>query len=187
MSQLVAPTEAPAATPERKFVKLWTVADLEPVLKQDQRPRHFEAGRKIFQETGCTKCHLLKGEGFPIGPDLSKVQEKFKGVELLRQILEPSLKIDPEYTAYLVMKSDYTAVTGFLVEEGKDAITIRDAVFYSEEPLVIPRSEIEALRKAPLSAMPTSLLSTFTAAEILDLLAFVEAGGDPEAAVYKNP
>jgi hypothetical protein len=49
----------------------------------------------------------------------------------------------------------------------------------------IPRSEIAQQRPARLSSMPASLTDGLTRTELLDLLAYVLAGGDPADPAFR--
>jgi hypothetical protein len=58
-----------------------------------------------------------------------------------------------------------------------DAIHVRSNPLRPEEIKIIPKSRIEEHRKSSVSIMPEGLLDTFTREEILDLVAFVQSGG----------
>src|SRR6185295_19492217 len=91
-------TAAPSSGPSRKFVKMWSTAELEEDAKA-LSGRSFARGRELFTAAGCIKCHTIAGEGSKLGPDLSKVAEKYRGEKLLRQILEPSTEINDQFRA----------------------------------------------------------------------------------------
>ena len=55
-----------------------------------------------------------------------------------------------------------------------------------DERIVIPRDRIESLQKSDVSMMPVGLVSTLTRDEVLDLLAYVEAGGDPRHPAFRK-
>ena len=48
-----------------------------------------------------------------------------------------------------------------------------------EEATVINKSDVELSRPSSISPMPAGLLNSLTREEILDLLAFLQAGGNP--------
>jgi putative heme-binding domain-containing protein len=54
-------------------------------------------GMKSFLDVQCHQCHQMDGRGIELGPDLSKVSERFRGKDLLQQILKPSSHIDEPY------------------------------------------------------------------------------------------
>ena len=54
------------------------------------------------------------------------------------------------------------------------------------ELTVIPKSKVQGRKVAELSMMPTGLLVTLQKDEILDLVAFIESGGDPKGTVFRK-
>ena len=63
------------------------------------------------------------------------------------------------------------------MEQNDKAIRLAANPAVPDERIVIPRDRIEGLQKSDQSLMPAGLLSTLTREEVLDLLAYVEAGG----------
>ena len=59
-------------------------------------------GKQMFQVASCVSCHKMEGVGNEFGPDLLKLDPKLaKPVEVLRHMLEPSLKIDDKYQQWI--------------------------------------------------------------------------------------
>ena len=61
-------------------------------LRTDERS--IMRGMQAYTKARCNQCHLHSGHGVNLGPDLTKIGERFKGQKLLRQILEPSHEIN---------------------------------------------------------------------------------------------
>jgi hypothetical protein len=55
-----------------------------------------------------------------------------------------------------------------------------------EKPVVLKVSDIDERKKSPTSIMPKGLLDKLTREEILDLVAYVFAGGDPKHKVFQG-
>ena len=55
-----------------------------------------------------------------------------------------------------------------------------------DKATVINRDEIDAQKKSEVSQMPLGLLDRFSREEILDLIAYVYAGGDKHHKTYKH-
>ena len=74
---------APNAKPARKaqkqhtFVKMWTMADLDPLLPQAAKGRNFANGRDAFAAGQCVLCHRFGDEGGAVGPDLTSIAARF--------------------------------------------------------------------------------------------------------------
>ena len=63
------------------FVKQWTLADLSADAG-NLESRSVMRGMKSFMTARCNQCHAIGGHGATIGPDLTKVAEKYKGAKL---------------------------------------------------------------------------------------------------------
>jgi putative heme-binding domain-containing protein len=177
------PLPESANAPVRKFVKMWTMADLAADA-DTLAGRNYEQGRKVFEIAGCSKCHKLNEVGTVLGPDLSKIADRFKGQKLLQQMLEPSTEINKQYQTWVAALNDGRVISGMLLEQNDTSITLLPNPLKPETKISIARADIEELEASNVSTMPMSLLITFTQDEILDLLAFVQAGGQKQNPVF---
>ena len=176
---VVARSTDDGAAPAREFVKDWTMADLEPALGPGwDEGRSLERGRILFSDAGCLKCHTIAGEGAEGGPDLSKITEKYRGVDLLRTIVEPSAEILGGYFYHYIVLESGGDVIGRIVEDDGKALHVMRDLQKPDDIVIVRKDEIEAQVQTPLSPMPTGLLVTLTKGEILDLLAYLESGGE---------
>jgi putative heme-binding domain-containing protein len=169
-------TPAPSSGPSRKFVKMWTLADLEADVKS-LSGRSFTKGKELFTAAGCIKCHTVAGEGSKLGPDLTKITEKYRGDKLLRQILEPSTEVNDQFRAHVFQTADGDVVTGVIVKEDASAVHVVTNLLLPNEVRVLAKDKIAARKPSELSPMPTGMLVTLQKDEILDLLFFLESGG----------
>jgi putative heme-binding domain-containing protein len=159
----------------RSFVKNWKVADLAGKLDEGLRGRSLEIGKRIFAEASCAGCHKIQGKGGVIGPELTGLYDRWKGdrVAILREILEPSHRIDDKYAMHLVLTFDGRTVSGILVEETKEQITLMSNP-EEAEPTVIPQDDIEEVVKTSTSMMPKAILDQYTQDEIFEMLFYLE-------------
>ncbi len=113
----------------RSLVKNWTVDDLRPHLESGLRGRSPEIGKRLFVEASCAQCHkagdLVAGN---VGPELSQVMQRWKGdsLEVLREILDPSHRIDPKYVVNIVVTDAGETLTGIILKEDDDQVLILD-------------------------------------------------------------
>ncbi len=158
----------------RSFVQSWTVEDLQPDLEMQLRGRSPEIGKRLFAEASCGGCHKMDGEGGVIGPELTDVMQRWKGdkVGILREILEPSHKVDAKYVMQRILTVDGRTVTGVLIEQNDDLIKLLTNP-ESKEPTVISQDDIEAMVPSSVSMMPKALLDQYTQDEIYELLAYL--------------
>ncbi|MBL8842617.1 MAG: c-type cytochrome, partial [Planctomycetes bacterium] len=110
---IAAAAAAPAAPaihhdgPVREFVKMWSVADLAPALGAGfEKGRPAARGQAVLEAAGCIQCHHFRGAGLKSAPDLSAIGTKYRGVELLKQIVEPSAAILEGYEQQLFFLKD---------------------------------------------------------------------------------
>ncbi|QDV36538.1 PQQ-dependent sugar dehydrogenase [Tautonia plasticadhaerens] len=134
-----------------------------------------DRGRAIFaaeSAVNCKSCHRLGGIGVEIGPDLGRIGEKYPRAELLRQIIEPSLVIEPNYALYLVATKSGGIHSGLLIADDGAGVVLRDA---QGQEIRIDSSEVEEIRTQPDSLMPELLLRGLTAQEAADLLEYLSS------------
>src|SRR5207237_386109 len=77
-------------------------------------------GRAVFART-CAPCHLLDGVGNTVGPDLASLS-KHSVEDLLSNILDPNMAINPAYVAYNVETAGGELETGLLHSESGDSV-----------------------------------------------------------------
>jgi putative membrane-bound dehydrogenase-like protein len=160
----------------RSFVKNWQVEDLQIELEAGMRGRNPEIGKKLFTEATCAGCHQIQGQGGRIGPELTGVFQKWKGdrVALLREVIDPSHKIDDKYAMRRILTVDGQTLSGIVIAEDKNAVSI----LASQEatlPTVIARADIEEMNTSKVSMMPKALLDQYTQDEIFEILAYLES------------
>ncbi len=126
----------------------------------------------------CAGCHTLWGEGGKVGPELTGAERKDLGV-LLPNIVDPSGMIRPEYHAQQLLTRDGQVLSGLIVEDGPEALTLLDAQSIRH---VIAKARIEQQRPAALSLMPEKLLDPLSDPEIRDLFAYLRGEGPVAAA-----
>jgi putative heme-binding domain-containing protein len=172
----------PWAASQAPFVRNWTLADLEPELERLRSGRSFDAGRALFERTSCLTCHRIGGEGGSTGPDLTGAGNRFGPRDVLAALLEPSATISDQYLDTEVWTLDGDVVVGRLVESEPDHLVLKRAG--DDLRVTIARADVDLERPHPLSRMPEGLLDTCTLEEVLDLMAYVLAGGDPGARAF---
>ncbi|MFT5302453.1 MAG: putative heme-binding domain-containing protein [Mariniblastus sp.] len=164
----------------RPIVQAWTVDDLEGKLADGLRGRTEKIGRKIFNEATCALCHKIQGEGKAVGPELTDVWARWNGdsVGVLREVLDPSHKIEPKYIMRKIITIDGEVVSGIVLAEDKDSISILPNP-ESTDPTVVLQDDIEDMVKSSVSIMPKGLMDRFTEDEIFELMAFLKSVSPP--------
>jgi putative heme-binding domain-containing protein len=129
-------------------------------------------GKALFTKT-CATCHTLFNEGGKIGPELTGADRKNLDF-LLTSTVDPSAFIRPEFVAYLIETKDGRILTGLIVEQSPEAVTLVDA---KNEKTVLARAKIETMEPAPQSLMPEKLLDPLDDQEIRDLFSYLQGSG----------
>jgi len=180
----------PAQDELLKFVrprKEWKFEDLSASVAKLENGRSFATGKQLFTVTACVACHKLGGAGNEIGPDLTKLDPKQNTpVEVLRDIIEPSFRINEKYQSWIIETQAGKVITGLIVEEKGDTIKIIENPLAKAEPVVLKKSDIAERKKSPVSIMPKGLLDKLTHEEILDLIAYVTAGGNEKHKLFQG-
>jgi putative heme-binding domain-containing protein len=125
-------------------------------------------GHSLFTQN-CSICHRLKNEGQSIGPDLGTVANKPVS-ELIVAILDPNQAVDPAYTAYTAVTKDDREVSGILVAETPNSISLRIAGGAEE---LIPRNDLKELTSSGRSLMPEGFEAGLKPQDLADVIAYV--------------
>ncbi len=160
--------------PKRRFIKKWQHHYFGPAPDQLEG-RSIENGKLIYEQAGCNRCHTIHDQGAKYGPDLTAVSKRFQGSKLLQQMVNPSTEIHKEFRTQLILVDDGRLLTGVVVEENDDHLRLLPNLLKPDKIEMIDTSAIESRRFAEVSSMPEGLLDTFTADEIMDLLAFLQS------------
>ena len=141
-----------------------------------------DQGRLLYNQLGCATCHMVKGEGGNLGPDLTAIGRMRGPAYLKEAVLTPAavlpngtLRVSAqgydEYLPVLVVTSDGREVKGVRLNEDSFTIQLRD-----------PNGQIHSFRKSTLtrleklrgtSLMPPDLAKNLSPAEVDDLIGFL--------------
>ncbi|MCC6494445.1 MAG: c-type cytochrome [Pirellulales bacterium] len=167
----------------RQFVRDWKLDEVVELVEKDSAPRHFDEGRKLFSAAGCYNCHRIAGNGSAIGPDLTGVGSRFGVRDLLRAVIEPSFAISDQYQQ-MVFESNGRLIVGRVTNIAGDEIMVSTNMLDPKKTETIRRDDLDDQHPSDVSAMPAGLLNTLSEDEILDLVAFLRAGGKQEHDLY---
>jgi putative heme-binding domain-containing protein len=165
----------------------WKLDDLTPDLVKVGAGRNLENGKDFFTKLACAGCHRLGKEGINYGPDLTDLFKRYQNnrAEVLRQILEPSLVISNRYRNYQFDLKNGDTILGMIVKEDTDSVSIQTG---PSDALIQPFKKSDLKERLPQdsSPMPTGLLNTLSKEDILDLLAYLESGGNVQPHAHNH-
>lgn len=184
----VAKNPLPAADDLLKFLRPrteWKFEELASALPElDKGGRSFAHGKQLFTVATCVSCHKYDGQGQEFGPDLSKLDAKvfLKPEDVVRHILEPSLRIEDKYKTYAFNLASGATVNAMVVEKTAtgDYKVIENPLVRADTRLIKASDLDEAPKPSPTSMMPKGLLDKLTKDEVLDLMAYLLANADPK-------
>jgi cytochrome c oxidase cbb3-type subunit III len=85
-------------------------------------------GKTIFDGKGaCTTCHRVNGIGSRVGPDLTRVGQLRRTIELEQSLLDPAAEVLPANRFYRVTTKDGVSVTGRLLNHDTFTVQILDS------------------------------------------------------------
>ena len=128
-------------------------------------------GKAVFQKA-CSACHTYQKEGGKVGPDLTGVKNQ-PAEALLLHILVPNYEVLPAYQSVSVSTNDGRSISGWLVSETENSLTLR-TTFGTDESVL--RKNIATLSNNGLSLMPDGLENTISKDEMAKLIAYLKSG-----------
>ena len=129
-------------------------------------------GETLFfaKDLKCATCHKVGDRGTAVGPDLTTIGKSRSRAELLDSLLQPSVRVEPQYAAYLVRTKDEKTVTGLLIKRDDKHVVIRDA---ENKEHSLAAADVDSVRPSRLSLMPDAQMSGLTPQEAADLLEYL--------------
>ena len=160
------PIEALGADKEAIFTKYRTLLSPQAIERANA-----VNGRAIFTRT-CSACHKMHGIGGAVGPDITGANRT--NLEyLLGNILTPSAIIQDDYKMHIVLTDDGRIYSGIPAEENERLLKLR--VADREQPVSIPKSQIESREIAAVSMMPEGTTLNLQDSDLIDLIAYLQS------------
>jgi len=130
-----------------------------------------EEGAKLFRQQSCVACHTYANGQQPKGPHLVDIGKRYKPNELVESILKPDAKIAQGFDTYTFVSDDGKVVTGFVVSESAETLTLRKTDGLSVELI---QDDIDERVKQPTSMMPKGVVNNLTLKQLADLIAYLQ-------------
>ena len=144
-------------------------AKYRPALEQDGSAAK---GKLVFQKN-CSACHRLDGVGTTVGADLRGIASR--GLEsVLLNVLDPNREVKPKFVTYAVQTDDGRVLSGMILNESANSITLRQADGVNVN---LQRADISRMRDTGQSFMPEGLEKELSVQDVADLLSFLAEAG----------
>ena len=140
-----------------------------------------ERGAAVFWGKGdCGRCHMVRGRGGILGPDLSNIGGERRPAALRDALTRSGRRLPRGYRPAKIRMRDGRAIEGLVKNEDSFSLQVlgaRDLRLH-----LLDRSEAAEVIYSDHSLMPSDYAQRLTAAEIDDLLAFLarQVDGRPQ-------
>lgn len=142
-----------------------------PIAVLANRRGDVDLGKKVFNTNGtCNKCHKVLGLGEQVGPDLTEIGSKLGRDALYVSILDPSAGVSHNFETYNLLTLDGIQISGVLVSQDDDSVTIKTAEAIER---TILRDDIDEFQKQSISLMPADLQKAMTVDDLVNLVEYL--------------
>ena len=141
-----------------------------PAIEQNV-PGDREAGRTLFYgKAGCTTCHMIRGEGGYLGPDLTNVGVTLNLARIREGLLDPNKRFAEGFDPVMVTLVNGTRIEAVAKNYSNYALQIldRDGRLH-----FLANNEAAAIEFLDDSWMPADYSDRLTDQEVRDILAFL--------------
>lgn len=142
----------------------------DPVLNQIAMLSGNERTGKTVFSANCATCHKHGQLGSDVGPELTKIHQKFDKNGLLDAILHPSAGIAFGYEPWLITTKKGQTFYGFLVSDNDQAVVVRGI---KGPKYTIPADQVSSKRQYKTSLMPDPVAMGLSNQQVADLTAFL--------------
>jgi putative heme-binding domain-containing protein len=170
----------------RTFVKNWTMKDMAPWVPSGvPGKRDFKNGRQMFGAGSCYACHRIAGEGGAVGPDLTSVGGKFGAYDLLESIVDPGKEISDQYGSSVFSLTDGTQLNGRIMNMRNNEYWVNTDMMKPSTVTKVKAENLTSIEPSSISMMPPGLINTMDKEDILDLMAYLIAGGKSDHELFR--
>jgi len=148
-------------------------------------PGNVARGEEIFWGKGeCGKCHMIRGKGGIIGPELSNIADIRKTASIVEALTNPAYRVQGDggaiprkleppksYQAVRVTMPDGVVIRGVLKNE--DSVSLQLLGVEDNKLHLLERAKVKGIQYERTSLMPRDYKSRLTAEEFEGLVAFL--------------
>ena len=140
-----------------------------------------ERGSAIYQRSGCVSCHIIKGDGGSLGPELTQIGARRAAPHLRQAIVDPGAALPrgvqaipgrgfDEFLVMRVVTRDGREIRSMRINEDTFTLQLRDAnnQFHS-----FRKSDVQRIEKEPGKSLMPSFKDRLTGSELDDLVTYL--------------
>jgi putative heme-binding domain-containing protein len=176
--------QAPPAPPANLVMpkgpgRNYTVDEIVALVPTTLSGRNFEQGKAMYAATLCANCHKMAGDGGNIGPDLTGSGQRYTLRDLMENIIEPSKVISDQYGTEQIEMKDGSLVVGRVIAEENGKLLVMTSALAPDAQTPVEAAQIKSRQPFNVSMMPPGLINSLNKDELLDLIAYLQSGGNP--------
>src|SRR5579862_358864 len=131
---------------------------------------NVDSGQRLFfGAAGCSRCHMYRGQGGRLGPDLSRIGEARSARELQRAIAQPHRDMVRGFETVEVHLKNGSEIRGVRKNEDTFSLQVMDP---SEKLHLLAKKDVASVRLTGKSLMPEGAAS---GPQLDDVIAFLKA------------
>lgn len=166
--------------------KAYTTDDIVALTQGGLKGRNFERGKAMYAASLCASCHHFAGEGGNVGPDLTGSGNRYTMRDLAENIIDPSKVISDQYGSEQIEKKDGSTVIGRVVVEENGKLFVMTSPLAPNDLTAVDITSVKSRSPYPISMMPPGLIYSLNSEELLDLIAYLQSGGNATDKAFAN-
>jgi cytochrome c oxidase cbb3-type subunit III len=134
-------------------------------------PGNSQRGEELYRTKGnCTQCHIIRGQGGSLGPELTEIGARRNAARLRASVLDPETTIPEGFLQVRLVTADGRRITGVRLDEDTFTIQLRDlnGRLYS-----FVKQDLKDLQKDSGKTPMPNFRAVFSATEADDLIAYL--------------
>ena len=161
------------ATPDQVWAVIAYLRTLSgPASEEDTRGNAQNGDTVFWGKATCGQCHMVRGRGGRLGPDLSRIRTTRSRTALIKEIRTPSGSFTDGYWPVTVVARDGHRTRGVRKNEDPFSLQIMDT---NERILSFDRSDLREVVREPRSLMPDYGPDRLTDAELDDVIRYLRS------------
>lgn len=146
------------------------IRNIRSTASDNNVPGDADNGMRVFTGVGgCTRCHMIRGQGGTLGPDLSSIGAQVT-LQKLRESLTQDVPIPPGYRPVTVTTLTGNVVQGIARNEDAFSIQILDE---KNRLHLFDKQELRGIVYGKQSLMPRNYDKVLTSTQFRDLIAML--------------
>jgi cytochrome c oxidase cbb3-type subunit III len=127
-------------------------------------------GKALYARSGCNACHILGGDGFGYGPELTDIGARRGSTHLRETLRNPANTIPEDFLLVEATANSGQSIRGIRVNEDTFSIQVKDRQGHF---LSLRKSKLRELKKLRGETPMPSYTTSLSPAEMDDLVAFL--------------